>query len=125
MIESLENVFKYRDVYEDLVKEKEKYLPTFEIRKNSEIIQLITSNPIRNDDINTLKGKIELVNNKDREELKNLYVQTITNGKFSVKGGAGLGFIEMAKTSGNNLQFSFEPIDDSFSLYTFIVTFSL
>lgn len=125
MIESLENVFKYTDVYEDLVKEKQEYLPTFEITKNSESIQLLTSNPVRNEDVNTLRCKIELVNNKDREELKQLYVQTITNGKFSLKGGAGLGFIEMAKTSGNNLHFSFKPIDDNFSLYTFIVTFSL
>jgi hypothetical protein len=65
------------------------------------------------------------VNDKDRDELKKLYVQTITNGKFSAKGGAGLGFIEMAKTSGNNLEFSFESIDETFSLYTFSVTFNL
>jgi hypothetical protein len=125
MIESLENVYKYSDVYSDLVKKKEDFLPSFQLTKNSSTIKLITSNPVKNEDINVLKCKIELVNDKDREELKKLYVQTITNGKFSAKGGAGLGFIEMAKTSGNNLEFSFESIDETFSLYTFSVTFNL
>jgi hypothetical protein len=125
MIESLENVCKYLDVYEDFVREEGDYLPTFEIRKNHEMIQLITSNPVKNEDVERLKCKIELVNNKDRSELKNMYIETITNGKFSPKGGAGLGFIEMAKTSGHNLEYSFEQLSDKFSLYTFIVTFNL
>jgi hypothetical protein len=125
MIESLENVWKYKDVYETFVADKEQYLPSFSLNMNAEAIRLITSNPIRNEDIEVLKRKIDIVNNKDREELKELYVETITNGKFSNKGGAGLGFIEMAKTSGNNLEYSFEPINDKYSLYTFIVTFNL
>ncbi len=125
MIESLENVWKYMDVYEEFVADKEQYLPTFSLNMNAESIRLITSNPVRNEDIEVLKKKIEIVNNKNREELKALYVKTITNGKFSNKGGAGLGFIEMAKTSGNNLGYSFEPINDKYSMYTFIVTFNL
>ncbi len=125
MIESLENVCKYNDVYEPFVEKQPEYLPTFNILINSEAIHLVTTNPVRNEDIDLLKTRIELVNNKSRKELKNLYLQTITNGKFSLKGGAGLGFIEMAKTSGNNLQYSFMPINDRFSLYTFTVVFTL
>ncbi len=125
MIEALENVCKYSDVYEPFVQKQPAYLPTFEILMNSEAIRLVTTNPVRNDDIELLKANIELVNNKTREELKSLYIQTITNGKFSLKGGAGLGFIEMAKTSGKNLEYAFKPINDHFSLYTFTVTFIL
>jgi hypothetical protein len=125
MIESLENVCKYTDAYEDFVKDQQEYLPTFNLMMNAESIQLITTNPILNKDIEVLKGKIDIVNNKSREELKQLYVETITNGKFSVKGGAGLGFIEMAKTSGRNLEYSFERISDQYSNYTFIVTFGI
>jgi len=125
MIESLENICKYTDVYETFVRENTQYMPTFEIRMNSDSIRLLTSNPVKTEDIDRLKCKIEMVNNKDREELKELYVQTITNGKFSPKGGAGLGFIEMAKTSGHNLEYSFKNINDSFSLYRFVVTFAL
>lgn len=125
MIESLENVCKYNDVYEPFVTEKRAYLPTFEIRMNDEEIKLVTTNPVCNAEVAILKKRIEQVNNKSREELKAMYIDTITNGKFSTKGGAGLGFIEMAKTSGHNLEYTFEPINEHFSLYTFTVTFAL
>jgi hypothetical protein len=125
MIESLENVCKYNDVYEHLVNRKREYLPSFDIRMNSEEIKLITTNPVLNEEVAILMERIDQVNNKSREELKAMYIDTITNGKFSTKGGAGLGFIEMAKTSGQNLQYTFERIDDHFSLYTFTVTFAL
>ena len=125
MIESLENVYKYTDIYEAFIEKKQEYQPTFNIIINDDTIQLKTSNPVRVKDIDDIKRKIDLVNNKSREELKRLYVETITNGQFSAKGGAGLGFIEMAKTSENDLKYSFENISDEFSLYTFIVTFNL
>jgi hypothetical protein len=125
MIESLENIYKYSDEYISFLETVKEYFPTFSINKNSHTIQVVTSNPIRNQHVDILRSHIECVNGKSRDELKQLYFETITNGKFSKKGGAGLGFIEMAKTSGNNLEYSFDPISDEFSLYTFKVTFTL
>jgi hypothetical protein len=125
IIESLENIVKYSDVFRNLSEQSGKYVPTFRIELNADAIYLVTTNPIRNTDISALTKKIESVNHKTRDELKEFYVETITNGRFSEKGGAGLGFIEMAKTSGNNLKFSFDPISEEFSLYTFIVTFTI
>ncbi len=125
MIESLENVFKYTDMYEDFVEKEKNYLPSLDILKNENCYKLKTCNPVRNVDVERLTRKIEQVNNKSRQELKDLYLETITNGKFSSKGGAGLGFIEMAKTSGHNLEYSFEKITDDYSMYTFTVTFDM
>ncbi len=125
MIESLENIYKYSDEYVKFLEEMQKYMPSFSINKNSDKIEVITSNPVRNRHIDVLRSNIERVNNKSREELKELYVETITNGKFSAKGGAGLGFIEMAKTSGNDLEYSFDPISEDYSLYTIKVTFTI
>ena len=125
MIESLENIYKYSDEYVKFLEEVKKHMPTFCINKNSDKIQLVTSNPVRNQHVEVLRSNIERVNNKSREELKDLYVETITNGKFLAKGGAGLGFIEMAKTSGNDLEYSFDPISEEYSLYTIKVTFTI
>lgn len=125
LIESLENVCKYTDAYEEFVKEREEFLPTLQISKNSQSIYLATTNPVRNEDVEMLRSKIEKVNNKDRDQLKELYLETITNGRFSEKGGAGLGFIEMAKTSGNDLSYSFEKVSEDYSMYNFKVTFTL
>ncbi len=125
MIESLENIFKYSDEYIDFLETVDNFTPTFCINKNADKIQVITTNPVRNKHVDVLRSKIEGVNNKSKEELRDLYLETMTNGKFSAKGGAGLGFIEMAKSSGNNLEYSFESISDEYSLYTFKVTFTL
>ncbi|HKK61518.1 MAG TPA: SiaB family protein kinase [Bacteroidales bacterium] len=125
MIEALENVFKYSDHFEDFIRHNDQYQPTFELVLNSESLVLNTGNPIRKEHVDILRKKIEKVNDKTRQELKALYVETITNGKFSSKGGAGLGLIEMAKTSGQNINYSFEPISEQFSWYSFSTTFKL
>ena len=125
MIESLENIYKYSDEYVKFLEEMQKYMPTFSMNKNTDKIEVITSNPVRNQHVDVLRTNIERVNNKSREELKAMYVETITNGKFSKKGGAGLGFIEMVKTSGNDLEYSFDPISEDYSLYTIKVTFTI
>ncbi len=70
-----------------------------------------------------LKERIDFVNTKTSDELKILYRQTITDGKFTPKGGAGLGIIEMAKISGHPLDYEFEPINGNFSRYTLTITF--
>jgi hypothetical protein len=125
IIESLENIVKYSDVFRHLTEKSNSYMPTLRIEMNSDNIYLVTTNPVKNSDIEKLAENIESVNNKSRDELKEFYVETITNGRFSEKGGAGLGFIEMAKTSGNDLKYSFDPISEDYSIYTFIVTFIL
>lgn len=125
MIEALENVTKYSEQFECDRDFENKHCPTFSISRNDRYIELVTSNPVRNRDIDSLKFKIDRVNNKTREELRELYKITITNGQFTSKGGAGLGFIEMAKTSGKNLQYKFKRVSDNYSIYTFKVRFEV
>lgn len=123
MIEALENVYKYSDQYKDNQMISRNYLPVFSLERKDQTYIIRTSSPIKNSDIPRLKEKIELVNSKDAEELKVLYRQTITNGQFTSKGGAGLGLIEMAKITNNSLGYRFEPINNEFSLYNLILTF--
>jgi len=125
MIESLENIYKYSEYFENEQQLFPKYLPYFELRKTHGFVELITSNPIRNKDVEKLSGKIDLVNNLDREGLRDLFRVTLTNGEFSKKGGAGLGFIEMAKISGQKLDYEITPINNSFSYFTCKVPISL
>ena len=125
MIEALENITKYSDQFPCNGDEKNGYCPSCYINRNTSTIELITRNPVKNQDVETLRTRIDNVNNHDKEELKELYKSTITNGEFSPKGGAGLGFIEMAKTTGNKLEYSFEDMSKDYSLYTFRVFLSL
>jgi hypothetical protein len=125
MIEALENITKYSDQFQCSDDNSSDYCPCCFINRNGSVIELITQNPVRVQDVDPLKEKIDHVNSRDRDELKDLYKTIITNGEFTPKGGAGLGFIEMAKTAGNKLEYSFKDLSTDYSLYTFRVSFSL
>lgn len=125
MIEALENITKYSDQFQCGSVEKDDFCPACYMNRNTRSIELITRNLVRKKDVDSLRSRIDNVNRQNREELKDLYKSTITNGEFSPKGGAGLGFIEMAKTTGNKLEYTFKEMQGDFSLYTFRVVLDL
>ena len=118
MIEALENVFKYSEFFENENELFPDYYPKFLLQGLNNEYFVTTSNPILNKDIERLSDHIKTINSLDREGLRQMFRNTLTNGKFSSKGGAGLGFIEMAKVSGEDIDFSFSPINEWFSYYT-------
>ncbi len=117
MIESLENILKYNENFDINSYIRTNFSPEFKIEKDDDKYFLTSVNVIFNKDASTLKKKINHVNNLDSEGLKKLYKSTITDGRFTHKGGAGLGFIEMAKISTEKIQYGFTQINDEYSLY--------
>jgi len=118
MIESLENATKYSDQLLCNGERSSVFCPSCEISCNDSIIEMETTNPVKAHEVKPLRNMIEKVNSLDSDTLKELYKTTITNGEFSAKGGAGLGFIEMAKTTGSKLEYAFEDLSKEHSLYT-------
>jgi uncharacterized protein with LGFP repeats len=119
MIEALENITKYSDhvkVNEDV---PASFAPSLQINRDTNSIELVTCNPVKKKDVDGLRNRIDEVNSREGDELNEYYKQTLTNGEFSKKGGAGLGFIEMAKTTGNKLEYSFKDLSRDYDLYTF------
>ncbi|MCK5134712.1 MAG: SiaB family protein kinase [Bacteroidales bacterium] len=125
MIEALENITRYSDQFSCNGDSKSGFCPSFFINRSTSSIELITKNPVKIRDVGSLRSTIDNVNSHNKEELKELYKSTITNGEFTAKGGAGLGFIEMAKTAGNKLEYTFESLSKEYSLYTFRVFFNI
>jgi hypothetical protein len=124
MIEALENVFKYGENFEKEQGLFPQYYPFFSLEfKNGGYI-VTTANPILKSDIEKLTSHIDKINSLDKEGLRQLFRATLTNGQFSAKGGAGLGFIEMAKTSCGKIEYTFTPINEQFSYYTCVVNIS-
>jgi hypothetical protein len=76
-----------------------------------------TGNVIESDKIEGLKSKLDEINNLDSEEIRSVYRHMLSTAEFSSKGGAGLGLIEMAKKTGNKLDYDFIPIDNKFSYF--------
>lgn len=123
MIECLQNIDKHS---------LEINLETSNIAKKGAILVaedkntyfILAGNPINYNQQSTLTKIINNLNNKAKQDLRHLYKIQLENGKLSEKGGAGLGFIDMARKSGNEIKFSFYPIDDKlvFFVYKIFVT---
>jgi len=53
----------------------------------------------------------------DKDELKLYYQEVLNNGNVSDKGTAGLGMIDIARKSGNKLEYQFLPVNDTSSFF--------
>lgn len=121
-VEMFQNLYHYtRDlVFKDLSNQEARKIElSFEI--GNDFYRLRTSNLLKNEDEDELKKRIDLVNAKDTKELRAFYRDILSNEKFSEKGGAGLGFIDMKKRSGNQLNYEFENINKNIKKFTLLV----
>ncbi|MGD2035033.1 MAG: SiaB family protein kinase [Bacteroidales bacterium] len=117
MIESLENIIRYNDNLDRKSTLYRDYPPEFRIYARGNQFLIESANAILNRDIKSLNKKLSELNALDKSGIKKLYKKTITDGKFSEKGGAGLGIIEMAKIADDKLEFSFSDIDGKYSFF--------
>ena len=74
------------------------------------------SNLIENKYIEKISKNIDHLNTLERPELKTLYIETLTNGQISKKGGAGLGIIIMAMKSKNKIDYKTFSIENNLSI---------
>lgn len=65
----------------------------------------------------TLREKLEQINRLDAKEIREVYREMLSVAEFNEKGGAGLGLIEMAKKTGNKLDYDFISLDKDYSYF--------
>jgi hypothetical protein len=58
------------------------------------------------------------VNGMTHDELRKAYVETLCQGELSMRGGAGLGLISMAKKAEGALNYQFEEHGNQLFLFT-------
>ncbi|MFY0628130.1 MAG: SiaB family protein kinase [Reichenbachiella sp.] len=80
---------------------------------------ILTGNFIPTENTYSLKEKIDEVNSTDKNGLRTLYKETLSNGQFSEKGTAGLGLIQLARKTGEKLNFKFDKVNGQYSYFTF------
>lgn len=78
---------------------------------------VITGNPIENHKIEELKTMLDKINQLDKEGLKEFYKKQMREGSLSEKGGAGLGLIDIARKTGEKLEYHFVPVDSNNSFF--------
>lgn len=87
------------------------------IAKQEDYYEVKTGNYIEKEKALDLERKIVGINKLNKEELREMYKTVLNHGELSDKGTAGLGLIDIARKSGNKLDYSFLPIDDKFSFF--------
>lgn len=76
-----------------------------------------SGNLIENSDIKPLRDKLDLVSGSSKEELKKLYKEALKRDIEPGSLGAGLGLINIARKATLPVEYSFEMVDESISLY--------
>lgn len=121
MIESLQNICKHADskaayasdsLENGLAKEG-----VFLIGDNDIEYFVTTGNRISIQNAIRLRNVLDKINDLDEDEIKSLYKTAMQNSEISEVGGAGLGFIDMAKKTGTKYEYYFEPLDDNFCFF--------
>ena len=96
----------------------------FLISKQDDQYSIITGNYITQEGMNALKSKMDMINEMSRDELKTYYKEVLNNGLMSDKGGGGLGMIDIAKKTGEKLNYAFLPVDDQYHFFSLNVKIS-
>ena len=122
MVECLQNISRHAGEYET---EAALYSGKgiFMVSNTPEAYCVTTGNAIMNDRIEDLRVLLEQVNQLKNEELKDMYKKQMKEGRISPKGGAGLGFIDIRRKTGQKLDYHFLPMteDASFFLLTTLI----
>ncbi len=85
---------------------------------------ILTGNFIQTKEIAPLQERIDRVNSLSKEDLRKYYREILDNNLISNKGGADLGMIDMARKSGEKLQYNFTEVNESLSFFDLTVKVS-
>ena len=87
------------------------------VAKEDGMFLVKTGNYIDNDKVDELKRKLIEINSMDKDDLRIHYQNSLSNAMVSTKGTAGLGMIDIARKSGNKLEFEFLKINEESSFF--------
>jgi hypothetical protein len=123
MVECLQNISKHAENRNSIVTSKDGR-GIFMISKDESEYNVTTGNVINNDKVPKLQEMLENINSLDKDGLKKLYKQQMREGRLSDRGGAGLGFIDIARKTGQKLIYSFLKINEERSFFVLTSTIS-
>ena len=119
MVECLQNICKHADDEDETIANNfNTGNGIFVVGKYDDEYHVVTGNKIANNKIEIIKGILDNINSLTTEELKELYKKQMkSSAGLSDKGGAGLGFVDIARKTGNKFDYNFKPIDEKYSFF--------
>ncbi len=87
------------------------------VGKDTNEFTVYAGNTIPNEAVKNLEERLKRIKSFSTFELKKQYMDVLTNGSLSEKGGAGLGFLTMALKA-HEINFDFVILNTEFSLFS-------
>ena len=111
VLESLQNVSRHSDPKEYA------NMSLLVYSRTNDGYAVTTGNVLPASKIEDLRSKLDEINNLDPDQIRQIYRQTLGKSEFSNKGGVGLGLLEMARKTGNRLDYDFIDLNEQFSYF--------
>lgn len=129
MVECLQNLYHHIDDISPITDGNDTSLSGIKsaillIWKEDSGYYIITGNHVLNESVNKLKSRLDKINSLSKDELKDLYQDILANQGFSDKGGGGLGMVDIARKSGEKLEYNFHPVNDKLSFFSLQINIS-
>lgn len=121
MVESLQNINRHAESY-DYRGHPYPGVGLVLVAKNKERFQVTTGNILETSHVEEISMFLGRLNSMDSDSLDELYKKQMREAVLAPKGGAGLGFIDIKRKTGNPLDFSFIKIDDETTFFIFTST---
>jgi len=118
LVESLQNLYHHiEELPEALQKEFEDKFGILVVSRIENRYKISTGNFVTWDKVDVLRNKIDKINSMSKEELKDMYKFILNHQRLSEKGGGGLGLVDIARKTGNQLDYTFEKFDESYYFF--------
>jgi hypothetical protein len=118
LVESLQNLYHHVDrVPDDFEDQTSERYGLLIVKKVDNGYRIITGNFVHADNIEKLEEKLKRINRSNHEEIKELYKFILNHQRISAKGGGGLGLVDIARKTGNKLEYMFKVYNDKYSFF--------
>lgn len=116
LLECLQNIYNYHQIEQH--QNDAFQSASLMIKRTEDAYFILTGNYVATPRIPKLENRITNVNSLNSEDLKTLYKDVLSRQEPSESGGAGLGLIDMARKSGEKIQYSFDGCSDDYCFYS-------
>jgi hypothetical protein len=118
LVESLQNLYHHVDkVPEDFEDQAAEKFGLLLVKKVDGGYKIITGNFVNSENVEKLEEKIKRINRSSQEEIKELYKFILNHQRISAKGGGGLGLVDIARKTGNKLDYLIKEYNDKFYFF--------
>lgn len=116
MVECLQNVCKHTDDVET-GQQTNPGNGIFLVGRSENFYTITTGNTVASDKIDGIRDMLTEINKLDQVGIKALYKKQLKEARLSEKGGAGLGFIDIAKKTGQKIGFNFIEVNEKSAFF--------